>query len=94
MGPTQEISPRYTLKLRKVSLPIGIRCNCGIKHSFRLYLNTKWRSALALLKKYTIYFPGLLLNKQTDNNENLDTSLFQITEQDKDLFEFLAGRLN
>jgi uncharacterized protein involved in exopolysaccharide biosynthesis len=45
---------------------------------------------LPLLKKYTIGLPGLLLNKQTDNNENLDTSLFQITEQDKDLFELLA----
>ena len=45
---------------------------------------------LPFLKKYTIGLPDLLLNKQTDNNENLDTSLFQITEQDKDLFEFLA----
>lgn len=47
-------------------------------------------SILSFLKKYTIGLPGLLLNKQTDNNENLDTSLFQITEQDKDLFELLA----
>ena len=45
---------------------------------------------MPLLKKYTIGLPGLLLNKQSDNNENLDTSLFQITEQDKELFEFLA----
>jgi uncharacterized protein involved in exopolysaccharide biosynthesis len=32
----------------------------------------------------------LLLNKQTDTNKTLDNTLFQITEEDKDLFEFLA----
>jgi uncharacterized protein involved in exopolysaccharide biosynthesis len=60
--------------------------------SFRDYILSQSGGVaiLPLLKKYTIGLPGLLLNKQTDNNENLDTSLFQITEQDKDLFELLA----
>ena len=43
-----------------------------------------------LLKKYTIGLPGLLLNKKTDNSEILSSNLFQITEEDKNLFEFLA----
>ena len=43
-----------------------------------------------LLKKYTIGLPGLLLNKKTDNSEILNSNLFQITEEDKNLFEFLA----
>ena len=43
-----------------------------------------------LLKKYTIGLPGLLLNKKTDNSEILNNNLFQITEEDKNLFEFLA----
>ena len=60
--------------------------------SFRNYIldQSSGLAILPLLKKYTIGLPGLLLNKQTDNNENLDTSLFQITEEDKDLFAFLA----
>ena len=47
-------------------------------------------SILSFLKKYTIGLPGLLLNKQTDNNETLDNTLFQITEEDRNLFELLA----
>lgn len=45
---------------------------------------------LPLLKKYTIGLPGLLLNKKTENSEILNSNLFQITEEDKNLFEFLA----
>ena len=60
--------------------------------SFRNYIldQSSGSAILPLLKKYTIGLPGLLLNKQTDNNEPLDNTLFQITEEDKDLFEFLA----
>lgn len=60
--------------------------------SFRDYIlaQSGGVAILPLLKKYTIGLPGLLFNKQTDNNENLDTSLFQMTEKDKVLFEFLA----
>ena len=45
---------------------------------------------LPLLKKYTIGLPGLFLNKQTDDNETLYNTLYQITEEDKGLFKFLA----
>lgn len=60
--------------------------------SFRNYIldQTGGVAILSLLKKYTIGLPSLLLNKQTDNNELLVNTLFQITEEDKDLFEFLA----
>ena len=60
--------------------------------SFRDYIldQSSGLAILPLLKKYTIGLPGLLFNKQTHNNETLDNTLFQITEEDKDLFEFLA----
>jgi uncharacterized protein involved in exopolysaccharide biosynthesis len=60
--------------------------------SFRSYILDEIGGAviLPLLKKYTIGLPALLLNKQTDTNKTLDNTLFQITEEDKDLFEFLA----
>lgn len=60
--------------------------------SFRNYIldESSGVAILPLLKKYTIGLPGLLLNKQTDTNKTLDNTLFQITEEDKDLFEFLA----
>ena len=90
----QEISPSLypqiaeSVPYRLALLDATVESNT----SFRDYILTQSDGVaiLPLLKKYTIGLPGLLLNKQTDNNENLDTSLFQITEQDKDLFEFLA----
>ena len=90
----QEISPSLypqiaeSIPYRLALLDATVESNT----SFRDYILTQSGGVanLPLLKKYTIGLPGLLLNKQTDNNENLDTSLFQITEQDKDLFEFLA----
>ena len=90
----QEISPSLypqiaeSVPYRLALLDATVESNT----SFRDYILTQSGGVaiLPLLKKYTIGLPGLLLNKQTDNNENLDTSLFQITEQDKDLFEFLA----
>ena len=90
----QEISPSLypqiaeSVPYRLALLDATVESNT----SFRDYILTQSGGVaiLPLLKKYTIGLPGLLLNKQTDNNENPDTSLFQITEQDKDLFEFLA----
>ena len=60
--------------------------------SFRDYIlaQSDGVAIVPLLKKYTIGLPGLLLNKQTDNDETPDSSLFQVTEEDKGLFEFLA----
>ena len=93
-GQPQEISPSLypqiaeSVPYRLALLDATVESNT----SFRDYILSQSGGVaiLPLLKKYTIGLPGLLLNKQTDNNENLDTSLFQITEQDKDLFEFLA----
>ena len=90
----QEISPSLypqiaeSVPYRLALLDATVESNT----SFRDYILSQSGGVaiLPLLKKYTIGLPGLLLNKQTDNNENLDTSLFQITEQDKDLFELLA----
>ena len=60
--------------------------------SFRDYIlaQSGGLAILPLLKKYTIGLPGLLLNKQTEDNETLYNTLYQITEEDNDLFEFLA----
>ena len=63
--------------------------------SFRNYiLDQNDVAILPLLKKYTIGLPGLLFNKKTDNNEPTDSSLFQVSEEDKDLFAFLAQVLS
>ena len=64
--------------------------------SFRNYIldQTGDVAILPLLKKYTIGLPGLLLKKKTDNNEPLDSSLFQVTEEDRELFAFLAQALS
>ena len=93
-GQPQEISPSLypqiaeSVPYRLALLDATVESNT----SFRDYILSQSGGVaiLPLLKKYTIGLPGLLLNKQTNNNENLDTSLFQITKQDKDLFEFLA----
>ena len=93
-GQPQEISPSLypqiaeSVPYRLALLDATVESNT----SFRDYILSQSGGVaiLPLLKKYTIGLPGLLLNKQTDNNENLDTSLFQITEQDKNLFELLA----
>ena len=60
--------------------------------SFRNYIldENGGVAILPLLKKYTIGLPGLLFNKKTDNNEPADSSLFQVSEEDKDLFAFVA----
>ena len=64
--------------------------------SFRNYVldQSSGVSILSILKKYTIGLPALLLNSQNDANSTADSSLFQITEEDRDLFEFLAQVLS
>ena len=63
--------------------------------SFRNYiLDQNDVAILPLLKKYTIGLPGLLFNKKTDNNEPTDSSLFQVSEEDKVLFAFVAQVLS
>ena len=63
--------------------------------SFRNYiLDQNDVAILPLLKKYTIGLPGLLFNKKTDNNEPTYSSLFQVSEEDKDLFAFVAQVLS
>ena len=90
----QEISPSLYPQIAE-SIPYRLAlldATLESNTSFRDYIlaQSGGVAILPLLKKYTIGLPGLLFNKQTDNNENLDTSLFQMTEKDKGLFEFLA----
>ena len=90
----QEISPSLYPQIAE-SIPYRLAlldATLESNTSFRDYIlaQSGGVAILPLLKKYTIGLPGLLRNKQTDNNENLDTSLFQMTEKDKGLFEFLA----
>ena len=64
--------------------------------SFRDYIlgQSGGVAILPLLKKYTIGLPGLLLNNQNDGEGTPDSSLFQITEEDRALFKFLAQVLS
>ena len=64
--------------------------------SFRDYIlgQSGGVAILPLLKKYTIGLPGLLLNNQNDGEGTPDGSLFQITEEDRALFKFLAQVLS
>ena len=64
--------------------------------SFRKYVldQSSWVSILSILKKYTIGLPGLLLNNQNDADGTTVSSLFQVTEEDRGLFDFLAQVLS
>ena len=91
----QEISPSLypqiaesiPYRLALLDAPVGEQ-----ETSFRDYILEENGGVgfLSVLKKYTIGLPGLLLNKQTDNNETLDNTLFQITEEDRNLFALLS----
>lgn len=90
----QEIPPSLYPQIAE-SIPYRLallESTVGPGTSFRDYILTQSGGVaiLPLLKKYTIGLPGLLFNKQTDNNETTDNMLFQITDEDKNLFEFLA----
>jgi uncharacterized protein involved in exopolysaccharide biosynthesis len=64
--------------------------------SFRKYVldQSSGASILSILKKYTIGLPGLLLNNQNDADGTTVSSLFQVTEEDRGLFNFLAQVLS
>jgi len=95
----QEISPSLYPQIAE-SIPYRLallEAKVGSNEtSFRNYIldQSSGLAILPLLKKYTIGLPGLLLNKQTDNNETLDSSLFQVTKEDRGLFKFLAQVLS
>lgn len=50
-------------------------------------------SVLGTIKKYTIGLPGLLLNKKEEGVNEATGGLFEITEEDKNLFEHLSNNL-
>ena len=95
----QEISPSLYPQIAE-SIPYRLallEAKVGSNEtSFRNYIldQSSGLAILPLLKKYTIGLPGLLFNKQTDNNETLDNSLFQVTKEDRGLFKFLAQVLS
>lgn len=91
---TQEISPSLYPQIAE-SVPYRLAlldATLEPNTSFRDYFlaQSDGTSILSLLKKYTLGLPGLLLNKQDNKNVNSDNSLFQITKQDKELFDFLS----
>ena len=95
----QEISPSLYPQIAE-SIPYRLallEAKVGSNEtSFRNYIldQSSGLAILPLLKKYTIGLPGLLFNKQTDKNETLDNSLFQVTKEDRGLFNFLAQVLS
>ena len=95
----QEISPSLYPQIAE-SIPYRLallEAKVGSNEtSFRNYIldQSSGLAILPLLKKYTIGLPGLLFNKQTDNNEFSDSTLFQVTEEDKALFTFVAQVLS
>ena len=95
----QEISPSLYPQIAE-SIPYRLallEAKVGSNETgFRNYIldQSSGLAILPLLKKYTIGLPGLLLNKQTDDNEIPDSSLFQVTKEDRSLFKFLAQVLS
>lgn len=53
--------------------------------SFKDYILTQ----MSILKKYSLGSSGTLLNKQNNKDEPLNNTLFEVTKEDKYLFEFL-----
>ena len=90
---TQDFSPSLYPKItesipyRLALLDVKVESNMTFR-DYILSQNTGL-GTLQLIKKYTLGLPGLLLNKQDDNKENLNSSLFQIKKKDNDLFEVL-----
>ena len=87
-GQPQDIAPSLypqiaeSVPYRRALLDAKVESNT----TFRDYTPS---GQMPFIKKYNPSFSGLLLNKQNDNNKNLNTTLFQITKKDKYLFEFL-----
>ena len=95
----QEISPSLYPQIAE-SIPFRmalLEAEVGLNGtSFRNHIlnQTGGIAILPFLKKHTIGLPGLLLKKKTDNNEPRDSSLFQVTKEDRDLFAYLAQVLS
>ena len=97
-GQPQEISPSLYPQIAE-SVPYRLAlldATVEPNTSFRDYILSQSGGVaiLPLLKKYTIGLPGLLFNKKTDDNEPVDSFLFQVTEEDKGLFAFVAQVLS
>jgi uncharacterized protein involved in exopolysaccharide biosynthesis len=94
-GQPQEISPSLYPQITE-SVPYRLallEAKVGSNDiSFRNYIldESSGVAILPLLKKYTIGLPGLLLNTQSEENGTQDSLFFQVREEDRDLFEFLA----
>ena len=94
-GQPQEISPSLYPQITE-SVPYRLallEAKVGSNDiSFRNYIldESSGVAILPLLKKYTIGLPGLLLNTQSEENGTQDSLFFQVREEDRGLFEFLA----
>ena len=86
-----QIAESIPYRLALLDAPVGEQ-----ETSFRDYIleENGGVGLLSILKKYTIRLPGLLFKNKKENKESLDSSLFQVTEEDRDLFKFLAKVLS
>ena len=98
-GQPQEIAPSLYPQIAESSpyrmalleTPVG-----ESQISFRDYIlgQDKGVSIMALIKKYTIGLPSLLLSSNNEEPTPQTNNLFDISEEDKDLFEFLGQILS
>jgi uncharacterized protein involved in exopolysaccharide biosynthesis len=63
--------------------------------SMRDYIlqNDSGPSVLSTIKKYTIGLPGLLFSSSQSTSDNTESSLFTISDEDRELFAYLDGAL-
>lgn len=93
-GQPQEISPSLYPQITKsipyrlslLNEPVGPN-----DISMRTYILEKdsWPSVLSTIKKYTIGLPGLLFASADGEDDNKESSLLTIREEDLDLFDYL-----
>jgi len=103
MGGGSDIPPTLypqitnSVPFRKELLGIGITVG-EFEGTLETYLKETYfseSSILGTLKKYTIELPSLLLKSFRTDDLNLDSSgLYQISEVDQDLFEYLNEKLS
>jgi len=103
MGGGSEIPPTLypqitnSVPFRKELLGMGITVGV-FEGTLETYLKETYfseSSILGTLKKYTIELPSLLLKSFRTDDLNLDSSgLYQISEVDQDLFEYLNEKLS
>ena len=97
-GQPQEISPSLYPQITK-SIPYRLSLlNEPVGPNdmrMRTYFleNFSAPSVLSSIKKYTIGLPGLLFSGSDSANNNIDSSLLTIHEEDKELFDYLDGVL-